>query len=445
MKKLLLAFTFALWPSLAWAQCTGVFPPNTLCGNLSGSPAPPSAFSSSGSILGPGSSTDRAIVTWNGTGGALLRDNPTATIDGTTGGSFVQQPGNSGTINVNGTDWTYNEIVINADNANPGTGNGHSTYGLFIENNISGTSAHGQKYAMRGVADLGVGPTGGTTGDVVGLSGWGISNMPNGGTGGTPLGTLYGLEGIAHGFSGATNYLVVGGGEIDAIIDSGASAKHRWGWSLVSNSAVQGSTSDAALEIATTTPGTGWHYGILFDNFHGFPPISTSGCLICSDGTTNTITTGIDFGTYTITGLIFNFANLTVTGAGSYTANGILSSAGVYSTGTNGLGFKVGTGSGGAVTQTISRTTGVTLNKPTGAITLVSAAGSGSLTTFTVSNSVVVATDVIQVSQQSGTDKYATFVSNVTANSFNISFLDQSGTTTEQPVFNFVVIKGSTS
>lgn len=100
-----------------------------------------------------------------------------------------------------------------------------------------------------------------------------------------------------------------------------------------------------------------------------------------------------------------------------------------------------GTGSGGAVTQITSRTTGVTLNKPSGAITLVSAAGSASYQTFTVTNSYVAATDVVVVSQKSGTDKHEIYVTAVAAGSFNITFAAISGTTTEQPVINFVVIK----
>src|SRR6516162_3168487 len=44
MKKLLLALAFSLLASSAWAQCSGVFPPNTVCGNNTGSPAPPTAF-----------------------------------------------------------------------------------------------------------------------------------------------------------------------------------------------------------------------------------------------------------------------------------------------------------------------------------------------------------------------------------------------------------------
>lgn len=109
----------------------------------------------------------------------------------------------------------------------------------------------------------------------------------------------------------------------------------------------------------------------------------------------------------------------------------------------NGLGY--GTGTGGAVTQATSRTTGVTLDKPNGAITLVSAAGTTTWQTFTVTNNTVAATDTVIVSQKSGADLYQIFVTNVAAGSFKISYATTGGTTTEQPVFNFAVIKAVVS
>lgn len=112
-------------------------------------------------------------------------------------------------------------------------------------------------------------------------------------------------------------------------------------------------------------------------------------------------------------------------------------------TSSGGLGY--GTGSGGAVTQTGSRTSTVVLNKTNGAITLVSAAGSSTWQTFTVTNSTVAATDVISVCQKSGTDLYQVIVTNVAAGSFKVSFATTGGTTTEQPVFNFAVIKAVTA
>ncbi len=107
---------------------------------------------------------------------------------------------------------------------------------------------------------------------------------------------------------------------------------------------------------------------------------------------------------------------------------------------TAGIGYI--TGAGGTVTQGTSRTTGVTINKISGAITLVSAAGSTTAATFTVTNSTVAATDTVIVSQKSGTDRYDLCVTAVAAGSFDITFRTFSGTTTEQPVFNFVVFKG---
>jgi hypothetical protein len=107
------------------------------------------------------------------------------------------------------------------------------------------------------------------------------------------------------------------------------------------------------------------------------------------------------------------------------------------------LGFAIGAGAGGAVTQITSRTTGVTLNNSTGAITLFSAAGSATAATFTVTNSQVAATDVINVCQKSGTNLYNTIVTAVASGSFNITFYTTGGVATDAPVFNFVVIKGA--
>ena len=112
----------------------------------------------------------------------------------------------------------------------------------------------------------------------------------------------------------------------------------------------------------------------------------------------------------------------------------------IASSGTAGIGSA--TGAGGAVTQGTSRTTGVTLDKTTGAITLFSAAGTTVATSFTVTNSTVAATDIIILNQKSGTDLYDLMVTAVAAGSFRITFRTTGGSTTEQPVFNFAVIKG---
>ena len=142
----------------------------------------------------------------------------------------------------------------------------------------------------------------------------------------------------------------------------------------------------------------------------------------------------------TTTGTITINLPTTITLTGNITGGNLISTGRITSANaTAGIGYA--TGAGGTVTQGTSRTTGVTINKLAGAITLFSAAGTSAYTTFTVTNSTVAATDVIIVNQKSGTDKYESFVTAVAAGSFAITFSDTSGTTTEQPVFNFAVIK----
>lgn len=131
----------------------------------------------------------------------------------------------------------------------------------------------------------------------------------------------------------------------------------------------------------------------------------------------------------------------TVDGSNTPTERMRIDNAGnVLVTSTGGLGY--GTGSGGAVTQITSRTTGVTLNTTNGSITLVSAAGSTSWQTFTVTNSKVASTDIVYACLKDGTtDSYEIHTTSANG-SFRVAFKTTGGTTTEQPVFNFAVIKG---
>jgi hypothetical protein len=119
---------------------------------------------------------------------------------------------------------------------------------------------------------------------------------------------------------------------------------------------------------------------------------------------------------------------------------------------TTSLGYPTGTG--GTVTQATSRTTGVTLNKITGQITLfASSLGGHDADEFTLTNSTIAADDVIMLSIKSGvaapTRKYYQFnVIAVAAGSCVISVgnLDNSAIPsagTESPVVQFVVIKGA--
>ena len=114
---------------------------------------------------------------------------------------------------------------------------------------------------------------------------------------------------------------------------------------------------------------------------------------------------------------------------------------------TAGIGYA--TGAGGTVTQITSRNTGVTLNKVSGDIVLLSAinaaVSAATSNTVTVTNSAVTINDTINVVQKSGVDKYLIFVTDVAAGSFDITFFTTGGTTNEAPVFHFNVINGVNS
>lgn len=113
---------------------------------------------------------------------------------------------------------------------------------------------------------------------------------------------------------------------------------------------------------------------------------------------------------------------------------------------TNAAGLGYGAGSGGTVTQATSKATAVTLNKPSGQITMNGAAlAANTEVGFTLNNSLLAATDIVMVQinnsgnyQVRATDQAAGSavirVKNLTASSLSDSCL-----------INFVIIKGATA
>ena len=202
-------------------------------------------------------------------------------------------------------------------------------------------------------------------------------------------------------------------------------------WYQINADAVYGANVQAFLAVPSSA---NLRAAMTDETGTGVLVFATSPTLTTPTLTTPTITNPtVSTGTFTSPALVTPAIGV-ATGT-SLTATGVIAS-----TGTAGVGYAAG--AGGTVTQGTSRTTGVTLDKTSGAITLFSAAGTTSATTFTVTNSTVAATDVIILNQKSGTDLYDLMVTAVAAGSFNITFRTTGGTTTEQPVFNFAVIKG---
>jgi len=141
MKKLLLVMAFCFTAGPVLAQCNGVFPSNTVCGNLTGSPALPTAFPPSGgggmgNVMGPVSSTVNNIAAWDNTVGTLLKDSGIPYTSVTTG------PG-SATVNHVVT-WNNVGGTLLKDSGIPSaslvTGPGSATVGhIATWNNVGGT------------------------------------------------------------------------------------------------------------------------------------------------------------------------------------------------------------------------------------------------------------------------------------------------------------------
>lgn len=112
------------------------------------------------------------------------------------------------------------------------------------------------------------------------------------------------------------------------------------------------------------------------------------------------------------------------------------------------LGFSTGNACGGTVTQATSKSTGVTLSKSTGQITMNNAALAASTTvSFTLTNTLIAATDVLILNHISGgTAGSYTLNAQCAAGSASINVRNVSlGSLSEAIVIQYVLIKGATT
>lgn len=134
---------------------------------------------------------------------------------------------------------------------------------------------------------------------------------------------------------------------------------------------------------------------------------------------------------------ITHAANALTIAGGNVTAEGLFSNSA-----TAGIGYS--TGAGGTVTQATSKSTGVTLNAVTGAITMNAASLAADTTvSFTLTNSAIAATDAVVVLHESaGTLGAYSFASTAAGGSATIAVHNNTpGALAEAIVLRFVVIK----
>jgi hypothetical protein len=149
-----------------------------------------------------------------------------------------------------------------------------------------------------------------------------------------------------------------------------------------------------------------------------------------------------------VAGTNVTLTNTYALGADSVYVNNLVQAGSVLVSSTSGLGFAAGGGAGGTVTQSSSKSTGVTLNKASGAITMNGAAlAAGTIVSFVLTDSAIAATDTLILNHISGgTPGSYTLNAQAAAGSATINVRNASSAAlSEAIVIEFTVIKGVTS
>ena len=192
-------------------------------------------------------------------------------------------------------------------------------------------------------------------------------------------------------------------------------------------------------------------------NFSNFPTSGSAGIVQLAINVTNTAYTvtlpaAVTLGIVGIQGISSNVITFDATGTYQFqfTTTDGGTTVTVYDLnrpllGSAGSAVGYSTGTGGTVTQATSKSTGVTLNKRCGQITMNNAALSAAAeVSFTFTNSTIAATDVVVTAISSGATAgaYNTHVDAIAAGSCRISITNFSaGPLSEAIVLNFAVIK----
>jgi hypothetical protein len=259
--------------------------------------------------------------------GTAFTPNGTVTITpppGTTnqGINITQVPPAAGSINTfPGQNW--NNITLSGDDMNANASFNRSIV-LNLQQTSGGSNEGGIKAGLWITMDHNVAsPANVNKGSHYGMWVLSRSEATDGGTdtGSGSAGQYVGasIEGFTQ--NTATNINLVEGIEVHVAMQGTSSAQYRWAFSAQDQSIgsnPQGAGGDAAYQIVSGG-GTGFKNGMYLFSIQ---PISTTGCVICTDGTSTTITTGIDLSAYTISGSFLKGPGslFTVSGAGALKA-----------------------------------------------------------------------------------------------------------------------------
>lgn len=348
------------------------------------------------------------------------------------------------------------------------------TNGLQIYNTADQTSVYQRLEALYtgGVATIRTSFGSGSSSTILSLEATGVAGgtQPNQfqiRTGGTGNGQFR--------FNGVTNGTTGGIGAVFNFAAVTASSGTSVGVSIlpVWNMSATGAATDVLINETGTAYGSGLQsfsdqqIGGTSWYWQGHGNQATTGAFNSSSAVENAVIWAPNFGSQTSTAGWNAFTINPSSGAGSGVKNILLlqiggttafrvssagnaiATGGIYSiSAAGGIGYQ--TGSGGAVTQATNRTTPVTLNNVTGAITTnTTSLGALALATFTVNDTAVAIGDCVILTVRSGQTNVGTlvYVTAVAAGSFNITVDNTNGVTPETGaiIINFAVIKAVSS
>ena len=155
-------------------------------------------------------------------------------------------------------------------------------------------------------------------------------NTSDGGTLGTPQGSLYGFNPNVRILGAVQNANILAGGEIDIGAYTGSTLAKKIGFQIVQSSldAVSGSTENLGYVLANQAGATGWAVGYAFGNYDGYWPMASTGTMIgcyahANTGSCGTTALGIDFSNVVFTTDFLKSTGFTVDGSGNEVANAI--------------------------------------------------------------------------------------------------------------------------
>lgn len=247
-------------------------------------------------------------------------------IGSRTGGSISETDGASGDVWL----WTRQLTGSKAVGAGPLNGYSPSAYmydlyaddadagsdfmvGFRVRHRFGGPAAKGGREALSGAAWLTAATHASNANrNYVGLQGKMLAQSGDGGTntGAGALGAIFGVGGAVYAYAAATNLLDITN-EVNTFTETGSSAKHMAGFSIVGCQATRGATIDAGLRFGAQGatgvfgPHIGWKWGVVFTDENGADPLYSGSTLIGTQfQVTKTILRGIDLSQFDMTEFI---------------------------------------------------------------------------------------------------------------------------------------------